>query len=83
MENQKVVRVYEDGYRYGILCKSGTKYDHVVVMGCPIDRVLYPVDEVCFQELDYPVDGARAKFLDAATRLGITERALDLLKGER
>lgn len=78
----RVVRVYEDGYRYGILCKEGSKYDHVVVMGCPIDRYLYAADDdTCYRETDLPVSPALEKFFAAATRLGITERALDLLKG--
>ena len=77
----KVVRIYRDGYRYGILAKSGTKFDHVVVMACPIDSVKVPADDDSqYQYTDYPVDKAVKGFKKAAKTLGITKRAKLLLR---
>jgi len=78
----KVVRIYRDGYRYGILTKSGTKYDHIVMMACPIDAVKVPADDDSqYQYADYPVEKAVKGFQKAAKSLGITKRAKALLRG--
>lgn len=75
-----LVRIYQDGYRTGLLCKEGRVHAHVVVMGCPIDSVKVPVDDdTAMEYLGGDAEQAKAKFLDAAKRLGITERAKALL----
>lgn len=74
-----VVRVYEDGYRLGLLAKEGNRWDHIVVIGVPIDVRRYPADnpQYTYEEID-PVAMA-GRLLDMAERFGITERARRLV----
>lgn len=85
MSNARVVRVYDNGYRLGILCKEGTKYDYAVVMECPIDSHKLPNDDETAYEIVTHIDVDRAicQFLSAGVSLGITERAKALLEGAK
>lgn len=76
----RVVRVYEDGYRLGVLCKEGTRWDHVVVIDVPIDVRRFPADDPQYEYQEADPATTAKRLLDMAGRFGITERARALLQ---
>lgn len=48
----KPVRIYQNGYRIGVLYKEGRKYDHVVTLDYPIKRTRVEKGTYEIQEFD-------------------------------
>lgn len=82
MSSPLACKVFDDGWRHGVVCKEGREYAHVVVMGCPIDSRRIQLDVLDDQVTYIERDGAQVarQMLDSGKRLGITERARKLLE---
>ena len=85
----KVIQHYDNGWRVALLLdrtstKRGREYVHVIPMTSKRIRIVrLPVDdELNFKYLDgYDLERARARFLDAGSRFGITQGALKAING--
>lgn len=61
--------------------KRGRKYHSLVVIDHPISVCRVSIEDECFMvPVTYPLESAVARFLDAATRCGITEGARRILE---
>lgn len=80
----KVIQHYDNGWRVALLVGTGRKFCTIVPLNSRgLRLVRLPVDcELNFKYLDgYDLDRARARFLDAGSRFGITQGALKAING--